>query len=167
LAGAEIYQIAIKDKLMKNKLMLLFCVLPVIGAEPAGYKYWSAAELKGFATKLAPKVNAQKFGSERLTDYGNHYTMVAHREGNGEAELHETESDLFVVTSGTATLIVGGTLQNGKTTAPNEIRGPSVEGGMRQKLSAGDIVHIPPKTAHQLVLEPGAEFTYFVLKVKE
>ncbi len=69
MAGAEIYQIAIKDKLMKNKLMLLFCVLPVIGAEPAGYKYWSAAELKGFATKLAPKVNAQKFASERLTDY--------------------------------------------------------------------------------------------------
>jgi quercetin dioxygenase-like cupin family protein len=93
--------------------------------------------------------------------------MVAHREGNGEAELHETESDLFVVTSGTATLTVGGILQNGKTTAPNEIRGPSIEGGTKQKLSAGDIVHIPPKTAHQLVLEPGGEFTYFVMKVKE
>ena len=33
-------------------------------------------------------------------------------------------------------------------------------------LMTGDIVHIPPKTAHQLVLEPGAEFTYFVMKVK-
>jgi mannose-6-phosphate isomerase-like protein (cupin superfamily) len=162
LAGAEICEM-----IMKNKLMFLICVFPLIGAEPAGYKYWSAAELKGFATKLAPKVNAQKFASERLTDYGNHYTMVAHREGNGEAEFHETESDLFVVTSGAATLIVGGNIPNGKTTAPNEIRGPSVEGGMRQKLSAGDIVHIPPKTAHQLVLDPGAEFTYFVLKVKE
>ncbi len=152
---------------MKTKLMFLFCVLPLIGAEPAGYKYWSAAVLKAFSKTLAPKVNAQKFASERLTDYGNHYTMVAHREGNGEAEFHESESDLFVVTSGTAMLIVGGTIQNGKTTAPNEIRGPSIEGGSRQKLSAGDIVHIPPKTAHQLVLEPGAEFTYFVLKVKE
>jgi mannose-6-phosphate isomerase-like protein (cupin superfamily) len=152
---------------MKTKLVFLICVLPVIGAEPAGYKYWSASELKAFSKTLAPKVNAQKFASERLTDYGNHYTMVAHREGNGEAEFHETESDLFVVTSGTATLIVGGTILNGKTTAPHEIRGPSIEGGMRQKLSAGDIVHIPPKTPHQLVLEPGAEFTYFVMKVKE
>jgi mannose-6-phosphate isomerase-like protein (cupin superfamily) len=152
---------------MKNNLMLLLFVLPVIGAEPAGYKYWSASELKGFAKTLAPKVNALKFASERLTDYGNHYTMMAHREGNGEAEFHETESDLFVVTSGTATLLVGGTVQNGKTTAPNEIRGPSIEGGTRQKLSAGDIVHIPPKTAHQLMLEPGSQFTYFVLKVKE
>jgi mannose-6-phosphate isomerase-like protein (cupin superfamily) len=152
---------------MKTKLMFLICVLPLIGAEPAGYNYWSAEELKGFSKSLAPKVNAQKFVSQRLTDYGNHYTMVAHREGNGEAELHETESDLFVVTSGTAILTVGGVLQNGKTTAPNEIRGPSIEGGTKQKLSAGDIVHIPPKTAHQLVLEPGGEFTYFVMKVKE
>ena len=96
----------------KTKLMFLICVLPLIGAEePAGYKYWSAAELKGFAKTLAPKMNAQKFVGQRLTEFGNHYTMVAHREGNGEAELHETESDLFVVTSGTATLIVGGTLQ--------------------------------------------------------
>lgn len=152
---------------MKTKLIFLICVLPVVGAEPAGYKYWSAAELKDFSKILAPKVNAQKFASQRLVDFGNHYTMVAHREGNGEAEFHETESDLFVVTSGAATLTVGGTIPNGKTTAPNEIRGPSIEGGTRQKLSAGDIVHIPPKTAHQLVLEPGAEFTYFVLKVKE
>jgi mannose-6-phosphate isomerase-like protein (cupin superfamily) len=152
---------------MKTKLMFLFCVLPLIGAEPAGYKYWSAAELKSFSNTLAAKVNAQKFASVRLVDFGNHYTMVAHREGNGEAEFHETESDLFVVTSGTATLIVGGTITNGKTAAPNEIRGPSIEGGTRQQLSAGDIVHIPPKTAHQLVLEPGAEFTYFVMKVKE
>ena len=152
---------------MKTKLIFLICVLPLIGAEPAGYKYWSAEELKEFSKTLAPKVNAQKFVSQRLTDYGNHYTMAAHREGNGEAELHETESDLFVVTSGTATLTVGGVLQNGKTTAPNEIRGPSIEGGSKQKLSAGDIVHIPPKTAHQLVLEPGGEFTYFVMKVKE
>ena len=152
---------------MKTKLIFLFCVLPLIGAEPAGYKYWSAAELKGFAKTLAPKINAQKFASERLADFGNHYTMVAHREGSGEAEYHESESDLFVVSSGTATLLVGGTLANGKTTAPGEIRGPSIEGGTRQKISTGDVVHIPPKTPHQVLLEPGTQFTSFVLKVKE
>ncbi len=152
---------------MKNKLMFLICVLPVIGAEPAGYKYWSAAELKGFAKTLAPKIDAQKFASERLTDYGNHYTMVAHREGSGLAEFHESEADLFVVSSGTATLVVGGKISNGKTTAPGEIRGPSIDGGAKQKVSAGDVVHIPTKTPHQLLLEPGTQFTYFVLKVKE
>jgi len=152
---------------MKTKLMFLICVLPVMGAEPAGYKYWSAAELKGFSKTLAPKIDAQKFASERLTDYGNHYTMVAHREGSGLAEFHESEADLFVVSSGTATLVVGGKISNGKTTAPGEIRGPSIDGGAKQKISAGDVVHIPTKTPHQLLLEPGTQFTYFVLKVKE
>jgi mannose-6-phosphate isomerase-like protein (cupin superfamily) len=152
---------------MKTKLMFLLCVMPVIGAEPAGYKYWSAAELKGFSKTLAPKMNDKKFASERLADFGNHYTMVAYREGNGEAEYHETEADLFVVSSGSAILVVGGKLANGKTTAPGEIRGPSIEGGARQKISAGDVVHIPPKTPHQVLLEPGTQFTYFVLKVKE
>ncbi len=152
---------------MKMRLMLLCCVLPVIGAEPAGYKYWSAAELKGFSTTLSPKVNEQKIATQRLSDLGNHYTMVAHREGSGEAEFHQTEADLFVVTSGTGTLIIGGTIPNSKTTAPGEIRGPSIDGGSRQKISTGDIVHIPSKTAHQLLLDKGGRITYFVMKVKE
>ncbi len=152
---------------MKTKLVFLFCVLPVIGAEPAGYKYWSAAELKGFSKTLAPKINAQKFAADRIAEFGNHYAMVAYREGSGEAEFHETEADLFVISSGTATLVVGGKVSNGKTTGPGEIRGPSIDGGSRQKISTGDVVHIPPKTPHQVLLEPGAQFTYFVLKVKE
>lgn len=152
---------------MKTKLIFLLCVLPVIGAEPAGYKYWSAAGLRGFAKTLAPKVNAQKIANERLAEFGNTYAMIAHREGSGEAELHETEADLYVVSSGRATLVVGGTIPTQKTISPGEIRGPSIEGGTKQRLSVGDVVHIPPKTPHQLLLDPGANFTYFVFKVKE
>lgn len=83
------------------------------------------------------------------------------------AELHETESDLMVIVTGNAELIVGGTMPGAKTTAAGEVRAPSIEGGVRQKLSPGDIVHIPPKTPHQMLLDPGAQITYFVLKVKE
>jgi ribosomal protein L16 Arg81 hydroxylase len=28
------------------------------------------------------------------------------------------------------------------------VRGPSIDGGVRQKLWPGDIVHVPPKTPH-------------------
>lgn len=152
---------------MKTKLLLLACVLPVIASEPAGYKYWSSAELKGLAKTLAPKINAQKVATDKLADFGNHYILAAHREGSGEAEFHETETDIFVVQSGAATLVVGGELHNGKTTAPGEMRAPSIDGGSRQKLAPGDVVHIPPKTAHQVMLDPGAQFTYFVVKVKQ
>jgi hypothetical protein len=34
-------------------------------------------------------------------------------------------------------------------------------------MSPGDILHIAPKTPHQVMLEPGTQITYFTLKVKE
>ncbi|HEY2932735.1 MAG TPA: cupin domain-containing protein [Acidobacteriota bacterium] len=141
---------------------LVFCA---IAAESSGFDYWSASDLQGYSKKLAVRMNAQKVASERLVDYGNHFLMVAHREGSGEAELHERQSDIFIVQSGQATLLVGGRIVGGKTTAPNEIRGPSIEGGEKRKLSTGDIVHITNKVPHQLLLEPGKEFTYAVVKV--
>ena len=93
--------------------------------------------------------------------------LHAHREGPGEAELHETQADIFIVQSGEATLKVGGTVVSPKTTAPNEIRGPSISGGEEKKLGAGDVVHIPAKIPHQLLLDAGKQFTYAVVKVDQ
>ncbi|MGA2770398.1 MAG: cupin domain-containing protein [Bryobacteraceae bacterium] len=135
--------------------------------DPAGFHIWKAADLKAFATTLAAKMGASKTASQQLTSFGNYSFMVAHREGSGEAEYHETQADIFVVESGEAMLTYGGSVVGGKTTAPNEIRGASISGGVETKLSAGDIVTIPAKTAHQLKLEPGKEFTYFVVKVTQ
>jgi quercetin dioxygenase-like cupin family protein len=55
---------------------------------------------------------------------------------------------------------------NAETTAPHEKRNGTIQGGTRQKLSAGDIVRIPANTPHQLVLDGANEFTYFVIKIK-
>jgi mannose-6-phosphate isomerase-like protein (cupin superfamily) len=79
--------------------------------------------------------------------------------------LHENQADLIVVQSGHATIIVGGKILEGKTTAPNEIRGTSIEGGERQSLKAGDVLHVAPKTPHQVLLDPGQTLDYIVLKV--
>jgi hypothetical protein len=152
---------------MKSKLLGLLLVLPLVGGEPAGYKYWSAEELKDLAKTLAPKVNAQKVALGNLADFGNDRALAVHREGSGEAEVHETEADLMEIVSGSGTLIIGGTMTGGKTTAPGEVRGPSIDGGAKQKIAPGDILHIPPKIPHQVLLEPGTQITYFVLKVKE
>jgi mannose-6-phosphate isomerase-like protein (cupin superfamily) len=143
---------------------LLFCALPLMAADPPGFVVWSASDVKGIDKKLSAKVDEHKFSSQQLDKWGNHYAMVAHREGDGVAELHETESDIFVVQSGTATLIVGGEMVDGKTTAPNEVRGASIKNGTEHKLGPGDIVHIPPKVPHQVLVGKG-KFTYFVVKV--
>jgi mannose-6-phosphate isomerase-like protein (cupin superfamily) len=151
---------------MTSRLIGLLLVLPLVGAEPAGYKYWSAAELKSLAKPLSNKADA-KTSSENMGDFGADHALTVHRDGSGVAELHETESDLMVIVSGHGQLIVGGTMRDGKTTAVGEVRGPSIDGGAHQQLSPGDIIHVPPKTPHQVLLDPGAQITYFVLKVKE
>jgi len=151
---------------MTKKFIGLLLLLPLAGAEPAGYKYWSAAELNGMAKALPNKTNA-KTSSENLGDFGADHAMMIHREGSGVAELHETEADVIVVVSGGGTLIIGGTMPGSKNTAPGEVRAPNVEGGEKQKIAPGDILHIPPKTPHQVMLEPGTQITYFTLKVKE
>jgi mannose-6-phosphate isomerase-like protein (cupin superfamily) len=134
-------------------------------ADEAGFVRWSGADLASYDKKLAPKINAQKVATENLANFGNHLTMIAHRQGDGEAELHEQMADLFVVESGEATLVYGGEVVNGKTTAPNEIRGPSIKGGKRQQLTTGDVVHIPAGMPHQLLVPK--RFTYFVMKVSK
>lgn len=148
---------------MKLKLIAAVCAFPLIAADPPGFAMWSSSDLKAMSNKLAAK--GGNFASQQLEKFGNHYTMLAHRQANGEAELHETEADLFVVESGNATLVVGGKVVGGKTTAPNEVRGPSIEGGTKKTLAAGDIVHIPARTPHQLLLDGSKEFSYFVMKV--
>ena len=47
------------------------------------------------------------------------------------------------------------------------MRGPSIQGGTEAKLGAGDVLHIPAKVPHQMILAPGAQVTYFVTKVVE
>jgi mannose-6-phosphate isomerase-like protein (cupin superfamily) len=152
---------------MKNTVLsvLLLAALPLMAADPAGVVVWSGSELKGYGQKLAPKMNEKKLATERLATFGNHFTMIAHREADGEAELHDTQADFFVVQSGQATLVVGGEVVDGKTTAPGEVRGPSIKGGERKPLAAGDIVHIPAKVPHQVLVPAGKEFTYFLIKV--
>ena len=143
----------------------LLLAVPLGAAEPEGFVIWPNAELKAYGKKLAPKMNAGKVAAETLASWGNHLAMIAHREGDGEAELHDKQADVFVVQSGEATLIIGGEVQGGRTTAPGEVRGPSIKGGEKRTLASGDVAHIPARIAHQLLIPPGGHFTYFVIKV--
>jgi len=136
------------------------------GSGPAGFELWKSSELQAFEQKLSPKMNAQKVATQALASYGDESFLMAHREGSGEAELHETKNDVMVIESGEATLVVGGTIVNPKTTAPHEIRGPSIKGGAKKSLAAGDVVHIPVKVPHQMLLESGKQITYFVVKIE-
>ncbi len=151
------------------KAIVFLVPLAAMAADPAGFGVWKASELKGMETKLSPKAkaDAQKVSGEGLAKYDNHSLSLSHREGSGIAELHKKVADIFVIESGEATIVVGGTIPNPKDTAPGEVRGPKVQGGSKHMVSAGDVVHIPANTPHQMLLDPGKQVTYFVIKVTE
>jgi mannose-6-phosphate isomerase-like protein (cupin superfamily) len=148
-------------------LALLAAGFALPAGDPPGFYIWTSADLKAFSQSLAPKVNQTHVASQVLNNFGNYSFMVAHRDGAGEAEYHATQADVFFVQSGQGTLTYGGTMVGGKTTAPNEMRAPSIAGGMDKKIAAGDVVTILAKVAHQLKVDAGKEITYFVVKVTQ
>lgn len=157
-----------------KKLCLLCCVLIPVAAlgpqstAPEGFKYWSSASLSQAVPALGQQAasDPHHFAVQQVGDFPNEALLLVHREADGPPEWHETQVDIVFVQSGSATLVVGGTLLNGETVAPHEKRNGSIEGGMRQKVSSGDLIRIPPKAPHQFLLDGSKEFTYLVIKVK-
>jgi mannose-6-phosphate isomerase-like protein (cupin superfamily) len=106
-----------------------------------------------------------KSANTPLGTRGNQTFLVAHREGNGQAEWHEKQADIIVIMEGDVTIVYGGTIVNGKSTAAGEIRGDSITDGKQVRLGPGDIFHISPKTPHQMMVT--GKLNYFVAKVDE
>ena len=144
---------------------LLLLIVPVVAQAPKGIVVWKSADLKAYAATLKPKVNEQKVASQALADFGAYNALIGHREGSGEAEWHDNAADFMVIQSGECTLILGGTIKDSHTTGAGEIRGTSIEGGQSYAVAPGDIVNIPAKTPHQMILPAGGQITYFVVKV--
>jgi mannose-6-phosphate isomerase-like protein (cupin superfamily) len=136
---------------MKPTLILaLLMAAAGFAADPDGFAMYKSADLQAKA-KAAP-LDANKAGAARLATWGNHSLMLVKREGDGAAEVHDTQVDVITVLSGSGTLVVGGTMVDGKTTAPNEVRGTSITGGERHPMAVGDVFHIPAKIPHQMLV---------------
>jgi mannose-6-phosphate isomerase-like protein (cupin superfamily) len=101
------------------------------------------------------------------TSVGNYSFSMSHRDATGGVECHLTQTDIFVVQSGEASITVGGTLVDGKNRSATEMTATSITGGTDVKVSAGDIVTIPAKMPHQMKLDAGKQITYFVVKVTQ
>jgi mannose-6-phosphate isomerase-like protein (cupin superfamily) len=157
------------QKLIGTMIPAAFLLLS-LGASAQAMKTdaWSPAQLLERSQHLR-ELAAQGDGSasETLEKYPHHYTMLAFRNRNGGGELHQNYADLFYILDGHVTLMTGGEVVDQKTTAPGEIRGTAVKGGMPQELKAGDVVHIPAGTPHQMLVPDGSTVTYFVVKVQE
>lgn len=136
-------------------------------AQAASPDVYSQDDLMGMEKTLAPKADASGLATEPLKKYATDYTLLTFRNKSGKAELHEKFADFYFVIDGKATLVSGGQMVHGATTAPGEVRGDSIEGGKETQLKKGDIVHVPANIPHQLMLSKGDTFKYFIVKVQE
>jgi len=102
-----------------------------------------------------------------LLDGGDRNYMVhtSRRDKPGLAEIHTLDTDIIYVMEGTATIVTGGTAVDAKETAPNEIRGSRIEGGVTRQLSKGQVIIVPNNTAHWFK-EVNGEFLYYTIKVR-
>ena len=162
--------ISVRD--CSKKCWLLLCLFGLLASAqetaPSGFEVWTPTSIKELGQPLTGEAatDPHRFAVRLLSDYPHDSFMLVRREAGGPPEWHETQADVFFVQSGMATLVVGGTLVNGETVAPHEKRNGTIQGGSRQKISAGDVVRIPAKIPHQILLDGSHEFTYFVVKIK-
>ena len=158
---------------MKTLGLLALLALP-LGAvvpqnpAPSGFQHWNSAFFTDLHRTLGEKAaaDAHHLGALKFADYPSEALYEVHRAGDGAPELHETEADVIFVQSGSGILVVGGTLAGAETTAPHELRGGTIQGGARIEISAGDVLRIPAKTPHQVLLGGSKEINYIVVKAK-
>ena len=140
----------------------------VIGNEPDAADHWTPPILleRGVYLHRMAAAGSGEAG-ETLKEYPRHKSMLSFRSRNGEVEVHKEFADLFIVLSGAATLITGGTVVNAREIKPGEIRGDSIEGGNPLDLRQHDVVHIPAGTPHQFLVSGEKTVLCLVMKIQE
>lgn len=103
--------------------------------------------------------------SKVVGTFAGHSLTLIERNANGVVEVHQHKHDMMFVRQGSATLISGGEVVNGKDTGGGEIRGDSIRNGTKRTIKTGDIIQIPATVPHQILLNPGETVAYAAVKV--
>jgi glc operon protein GlcG len=133
-------------------MKLSFAVLALLLAAPVS------------AQQSATYVDAAKVAAGGTFATNPDYTVqMLRRTSAGQVEVHTKETDIFYVVDGEATLVTGGTMVDGKESAPNQLRGTDIQGGETRHLKKGDVVVIPAGVPHWFKEVPGP-ISYLTVK---
>ena len=147
--------------LLSATLFLSATTATALSAQDAPAMVVSAAHLRALGDSLAPAASRTA-----QLGVGPGYTYaVTHRDSAGGVEAHADWTDVFVIESGSATLLSGGRLDGARETTHGEMRGGTIVGGMHRALKPGDVVVIPAGTAHQMILIGGERISYLAFKI--
>lgn len=134
---------------------------------PEDYVRWDSAYIQSVADRLETELGDKSMVWETIGNYDGHSLYLVLRGKTGAAEVHETESDVQIGVRGTAVSVIGGKLVDGESLSRKQQRGTSIDGGTRRETSPGDLIHIPPGVAHQLIISAGEPYMYLLFKLNE
>lgn len=144
---------------------LVFAQAPQRGqtaSDPKTPVFWSAQRMKEIDDATAARVNPQTNNAgQSLIASAN----VIYRNGDSGSEIHEKLADFIFFREGEGAVVIGGKLIGGRQTAPDEIRGDSLEGGTRYPVTAGDTIYIPANMPHQFFVEKGKHWVITIVKI--
>jgi len=100
----------------------------------------------GLTLKTEADASSHHMSVRRLADFPQDTFMLSRRQADGVVEWHENQADVFFVQSGSATLLLGGTMVGGEVTEPHEKRNGSIQGGSSANCRGRCRSH-PPQSA--------------------
>ena len=143
---------------------------------PSEYIHWDAESFAEFQTELEKQLRDGEgiWGTPFVVlnalpraDHRRHNVQIIHRAGYTQPEIHATKWDIYVVLEGSGTARLGGERVNWIEGRPPEEQQPQLSGAEEFELTEGDILHVPARVWHQVVVEPGESITYALINVFE
>jgi mannose-6-phosphate isomerase-like protein (cupin superfamily) len=124
----------------------------------------SAQSLAELERRLRPVENG---GEDLFGGPGTQLRVTVKHEKNqpmSEAEVHDDSDDVYYVLEGSATLVLGGWLEEPRETSPCEWRGARIAGGNSFEMKKGDLVVVPRGTPHQRATV-GRDLSMLLIKI--
>ena len=149
-------------------LVCILLVAPVTTwaqAPPSSITFFTDTELRRAILTAPEQAGQPGLYALRLSPSSESEVVGIRRTAAARSELHANFTDVWYVIDGKATLVTGGTLQDGVETAPGETRGRTITNGDSREIQKGDYAVIPAGTPHWISNVTGKEILYIVVKV--
>ena len=151
-------------------LAIVFAVAAVMAAMLIAVREaWAVTDVTPAPVRYYRSENVAKSFAEGAVLYaedGSHYMIhTSRRTAPGKAEVHTKDTDLIYVLEGSATFVTGGRVVSPESTAPDEIRGVSIEQGETRLLTKGDVIIVPAGTPHWFK-DVRPPVLYYTIKVR-
>lgn len=163
---------------MQKALVLSLLLAGVAGAQAVDVPN---ADIQAMLRKVAAqRVSDQQMRVVSINDEYNVGVGVVRRAKTSGRDAgggidHSQITEVYHVMEGTGTFVTGGVILNQKPFAPDSqvvkvLNGPStnggpIEGGVSRKVGPGDVIVIPPNTAHWFSEITSDQIVYLVVRI--